>query len=360
MFLRFPPNFFDVSSLIAVASQKVAKYRAFLLKVLPLAAFAVPLAVLYLANPFDASLNVSAQASFELMWKGRTFQLFFIWLFALELILSWEGLSTQITSKNRSRLAACIGSLLLPSVYQLLAFMGLNDAIAAASNQMGVAFADSMPLALEYLVFAAFFCLIAFFWFGKKGITEFLLPPLFLLLVGLLYTIDNVFPYGEFTPFQLFVPTTASLAEGVLRFLGYATVSGVEFATGMPTLTVSGPVGTATFAIAWPCAGIESLLIFTAVVLLFLKRMNLSRKVKAGFFALGAAVTYAINILRITQIFILGMQYGEYSAEVNAFHFYYGPLYAMAWIVSYPLIVMAVTMAWEKFRRPQPPQPAPA
>lgn len=359
MFLRFSPNYFDVSGLIAVASQKAAKYRAFLLKVLPLAAFAVPLAALYLANPFDASLNVSAQASFELMWKGRTFQLFFIWLFALELILSWEGLAAQV-NLNRWRLAACVGALLLPSIYLLLAFMGLNDAIAAVSNQMGVAFADSMPLALEYLVFAAFFCLIAFVWFGKKGLSEFLLPTLFLLLVSLLYTIDNIFPYGEFTPFQLLVPTTASLAEGMLRFLGYATVPGVEFVTGMPTLTVSGPIGTATFAIAWPCAGIESLLIFTAVALLFLKRMNLSWKAKAGFFALGAAITYSINILRITQIFILGMQYGEYSAEVNAFHFYYGPLYAMAWIVSYPLIVMAATMAWEKFRRPQPPPPAPA
>ncbi len=350
--------FLCVFGLIVGVSQKAAKYRAFLLKMLPLAAFAVPLAILYVANPFDVSLNVSAQASFELMWKGRTFQLFFIWLIALELILSWEGLATNF--RNHSRLAACLVALLLPSVYLLLAFMGLNDTIAAASSQMGVAFSESMPLALEYLVFAAFFCIIAFIWFGKKGLTEFLLPTLFLLLVGSLYIIDNIFPYGQFTPFQLLVPTTASLSEGVLRFMGYATVSGVEFASGMPTLTVSGPVGNATFAIAWPCAGIESLLIFTAVALLFLKRMRLSWKAKIGFFALGAAVTYFINILRIAQIFILGMQYGEYSAEVNAFHFYYGPLYAMVWIVSYPLIIVAANLVLGKFRKPQPPPPAPA
>src|SRR4030042_1638107 len=65
------------------ASAKTTRYIAFLLKVLPLVAFAVPLAMLYLLNPMDTYLNVSAQQSFELMWKGRTFQLFFLCFFVL-------------------------------------------------------------------------------------------------------------------------------------------------------------------------------------------------------------------------------------------------------------------------------------
>lgn len=341
-------------SLSEPATSKTAHYQSILLKTLPALAFAIPLAVLYLLNPFDGSLNVTVQASFELMWKGRTFQLFFIWLVALELILSWEKISSKINLQNKSQLVAFATALLLPSIYLLLAFSGLNSAIASESSQLGVAFANSMPLAVEYLVFTAIFLLIAFLSFGKKGLTDFLLPALFLLLIGLLYTIDNVFPYGEFTPFQLLVPTTSSLAASVLQWMGYGVIPGVETSTGMPTLQVSGAGGSATFAIAWPCAGIESLLIFTAVALLFLKRININWKAKVGFFGIGAAVTYFINILRITQIFVLGMQYGEYSAEVNSFHYYYGPLYAMTWIVCYPLIVIAATMAWQKFRKPQP------
>ena len=116
----------------------------------------------------------------------------------------------------------------------------------------------------------------------------------------------------------------------------------------MPTLDVSGPLGTATFAIAWPCAGIESLLIFTAVALLFLKRMNISWKAKIGFFAIGAGVTYFINVLRIATIFTIGVQYGAYSEQVNQFHYYYGPLYAMAWIVSYPLLIIAMHVCLAK------------
>jgi thaumarchaeosortase len=177
--------------------------------------------------------------------------------------------------------------------------------------------------------------------FGKKGLTGFALPALFAALVGILYTIDNVFPYGQFTPFQILVPTTATLAAGVLGLMGNTAVLGTDVATGMPLLHVSGLLGTTQFTIAWPCAGIESLLIFTAVALVFLKRMNISWKSKIGYFAFGAAITYFINVLRIATIFTIGMQFGAESTEVQAFHFYYGPLYAMAWIISYPLIILA-------------------
>jgi thaumarchaeosortase len=197
--------------------------------------------------------------------------------------------------------------------------------------------------------------------FGKKGLTGFALPTLFAALIGIIYTIDNVFPYGTFTPFQLLVPTTANLAANVLNLWGYTTLPGIDAATGMPTLEVSGALGSAQFAIAWPCAGIESLLIFTAVALLFLKRMHISWKTKIGFFAVGVAITYFINVLRIATIFKIAIQSGNVDSEaVKMFHFYYGPLYAMAWIVAYPLIILLSVGLWQKLRKPQPKPQAPA
>jgi thaumarchaeosortase len=342
---------------------KTKDFPQILLKLLPLIAFAVPFALLYLLNPFDSYLKLSTQDSFQLMWKGRTFQLFFIWLVALEFILSWENIKLKINTSNKTKVAAFALILLLPTLYVLSEnYFGLNTAIASWAGQSGVTFADSMPLAIEYLVFSVLFCLTVFFAFGKKGLSGFVLPALFVGLVGVLYTIDNVFPYGSFTPFQLLVPTTANLAAGVLGLMGNTVVAGIELGTGMPTLQVTGALGTAKFAIAWPCAGIESLLIFTAVALLFLKRMNISWKAKIGAFVFGAAITYFINVLRIATIFTIGMQYGVNSNEVQAFHFYYGPLYAMAWIVSFPLIILLSQGLWRKikFRKPQPSQLNPA
>jgi exosortase/archaeosortase family protein len=89
--------------------------------------------------------------------------------------------------------------------------------------------------------------------------------------------------------------------------------------------------------------------------------MNISWKAKVSFFAFGALITYFINVLRIATIFTIGVQYGVASSQVQAFHFYYGPLYAMAWIISYPLLILASQGVWRKIRKrkitkPQPTQ----
>jgi exosortase/archaeosortase family protein len=88
-------------------------------------------------------------------------------------------------------------------------------------------------------------------------------------------------------------------------------------------------------------------------MLLFLKRMPISLKAKAGYFVFGAAVTYVINAFRIVNIFLAGMTYGVHSAEVENIHLYYGPLYAVFWIVFYPLLILGTQAVWHKIRKPK-------
>jgi thaumarchaeosortase len=346
--------------------QVIKKHSRLLMKLLPLIAFAVPLLLLYVLNPADPYMKLSAQDSFGGMWKGRTFELFFIWLIALELILSAEALQkNQVHKLVSARTFVFAAVLVLPTIYVIACnYWGLNGAIAGWAAQSGVPFADSMPLAIEYLVFTALFTAMVFLSFGFKGLKVFSLPAFFVALVGVLYTIDNVFPYGQFTPFQIFVPTTTSYASAILNLMGYTTsITYGSFEPNIPYLTATSlqnPQQTATFGIAWPCAGIESFLIFTVVALLFLKRMHLSWKAKIGYFVFGAAVTYTINALRIVEIFLTGMAYGESSLQVDLLHFYYAPLIAIGWIVSYPLIILASQSIWRRIRKPKLKQSQPA
>ena len=339
----------------------IKEHTSTLLRLLPLLAFAFPFLWLYYLHP----------ASFELMWKGRTFQLFFVWLIALELILDWEKLQTsKITKLCSARTFAFVAALILPTIYVWVSnCLGLNVAITDAARHSGIQWWDLMALAIEYLVFALLCCPIVFLSFGVKGLKTFSVPLFFLLAVGALYIIDNLYPYGQFTLFQFLVPTTTTLAAAILNLIGYNTVltTQTDVLQGtLPLLTAtdpSNPVRTATFAIAWPCAGIESLLIFTVVTLLFLKRMSLSWKERISYFAVGAAVTYIINILRIVAIFLIGMD----SQDITNFHFYYGPLYSIAWIVAYPLIILLIQSLRRKIKNhrtrpiePRPLQPNPA
>ena len=315
----------------------------FLLKLLPLVAFAVPFVWLYFLEP----------ATFEAMWKGRTFQLFFIWLVGLELILDWEKLQTnKITEIFSVRTAAFATAIVLPTLYVVASYYwGLNSAIMSWASQNQIMWADSMPLSTEYLVFAMLFGLMVSLSFGSKGLKTFSVPIFFLALVGAIYTIDNVFPYGQFTPFQIFVPTTTTLAAAILNLLGYTTnITYTQSSSegAMPVLTATNHLGaSATYSIAWPCAGIESFLIFTVIILLFLKRTPISLKSKLGFFAFGAVITYIINAFRIVEIF----QIGASGGNIDMFHFYYGPLPAVIWIVLYPLIILGSLSLWRKIRK---------
>ena len=85
----------------------------------------------------------------------------------------------------------------------------------------------------------------------------------------------------------------------------------------------------------------------------FLLRFSLD---KAGAVAAQPYIAYLINLIRIVTIFTIGMEYGVASNQVQLFHFYYGPLYAMAWIISYPLILLATIDIWKKIKKPRSTQ----
>lgn len=207
-----------------------------LLILLPLLAFVIPITVLYFLNP----------AVFEKTWKGRIFYVFFLWLISLEIILSWEELQTGKIKKTRStRTGVFILSLFLPIAYVMISnFYGLNSMITNLALSKGIqpTWADVMPLSTEYLVFAALFALIVLLEYGVRGLKVHSISGVFLGLIGLIYTIDNFYPQGSFTPFQLFVPTTASFAANFLNFLGYRVV-GYGVNGGVPTMTAIGSHG---------------------------------------------------------------------------------------------------------------------
>jgi thaumarchaeosortase len=305
----------------------------------PLVSLTVPLLWLFLLNP----------ASFEALWKGRTFEFFFVWLILLELILGWQTLQKRrINKPTKNKLTILLIALLLPTLYVVISnYFGLNVAIVDASKQVGIYWYNDMPAAIEYLVFAGFFSLMTLFILGGKGLKSFAIPTLFAVTVGAVFIIDSVFPNGQFAPFQFLVPATTMLASSTLGLMGFSAT--LDLSQGnLPQLTVadpSNPLKTVSFGIAWPCAGIESLLIFTVTILLFLKRMPISWQAKIGYFAFGAGVTYLINILRIVSIYLFTLDGGD----VNVFHQTVGPLYPIAWIVTYPLIVLGSQSLWNRF-----------
>jgi thaumarchaeosortase len=315
----------------------------FVRKLLPVSALAIPFLMLYFLYP----------NSFEVTWKGRTFYLFFLWLVALETILNWDKIpETKVKGLKSLRAIGFITAISAPILYVVAAnYWGLNVAILdlAQKNNVSSNVIDFMPLSTEYLVFAVLFALIISLYYGPRQLGKFSISTLFLGIIGVIYTIDNLYPWGRFTPFQILVPTTTMLAAGVLNIMGFKT--SMSFVENDPTygsltrLDVTDLQGkTAAFDIAWPCSGVESLIIYSVTILLFLKNSAIPWKQKIAYFIFGAAITYFINALRIATIFIIAINGGD----VGAFHNYYGQLYSITWIMSYPLIILGSRALWGK------------
>ena len=312
------------------------------MRALPVISFIPAFSILYILYP----------ASFEATWKGRTFYLFFMWLVCLELILNWDKIQKPKVNRTRSvRTVLFIAVLVLPTVYVIASnYLGINDALVNLATKYNVdpTLVGWVPLSTEYLVLTVFFVLTVYLGFGARSLKDFALPAIFLAAIGIMYTIDNFFPNGTFTPFQLPVPITTQLAADVLNLMGHATR--ITETTGTPDgwlsiLHVIDPktgldIISPPIAIAWPCAGVESLIIYTITILVFLQGSTISWTRRAIYFVFGAVVTFFINVLRIVTLFTIALQYGDQSSQFNDFHFYYGQLYSITWIMLYPLIII--------------------
>lgn len=331
---------------------------------------------LSLIIPFTMLYYLDAQ-SFNATWKGRTFYLFFLWLIVLELMLNWEKPTSKKMKKLRPRIRyvktiAFVVTLSLPTIYVVAVnFFGLEAAVANLVDLFGIPFAPiqrepwiywSWGLSLEYLVFTALFAILIWLGYGKDGLKNFSISLLFIGAVGTIYMIDTLYPYGYFTPFQAFVPFTASRAAGVLNWMGYQTSLS---AAREPLLVVADSLGTPLvgYRIGWPCAGVQGLLIYTFVILIFLKKTTIPLFHKIIYFVVGALITYTVNILRIVAIYLTyidtymnslsqGVIVARQAASQAArlFHDYYGGLYSMTWIIAYPLIIIGSRMLWAKIK----------
>jgi len=308
--------------------------------------------------------------TFEQTYRGRTFLLIFLWLAFLEFILSWEKLQKSNVTKLRSmRTALFVVALLLPTVYVVVTnYYGINTIISNLAGQyisptykllyfqsyvaqtQEIIAASQVPISFEFLFFAVFFCFMIVLAYGINTLADFPLSITFAGIFGLLFTIDELYP-GNFTPLLIFVPATATLAAKVLTLLGYHT--SLSFTTIMPLLTATDQHGQSFSAtIDWTCAGVESLLIYTVIILLFLRKTIIAWKYRIIYFAIGAAITYFINTLRIAYLFILAIELGgnTNSPIWQNFHNDYAMLISIGWIVSYPLIIIGSQALWGKIK----------
>jgi thaumarchaeosortase len=337
-------------SYIKQAFRKLSEIKKVRLHLLLLSFFFIPMLLILFLDFFDIEAfgSFNYKFMFELSWKGRMFYLFFMWLFLLESILNWEVIiGKQHRFQNRFRvLLMCIFAA-VPSVYILgVNFLGWDQMILDLGQALHIRdIYEPWPLSVEYLVLISFFIFATWLAYGLVGLKSFSISLSLLAGIGIVFLVDTVWPYGTLAPLELLAVPTAACATVLLNLLGYTVRLTYPFVStpehgSLPLIQVW-KGGEYTYAnVAWPCAGVHSLLLYTLITLIFFKKSTIQRERKIIFFLIGAAGTYLTNIFRIASYFIISIHYGSSVGWV--FHNSYGELYFIAWMLLYFIIIVAI------------------
>ena len=327
-----------------------------------LACFVAAIVLLVILDYFnlESSALFNEKFFFDYTWKGRLFLLFFLWLFVLETSLNWDKPSKEDSEIKpiNFRIIASFICALIPLVYIIsVNFLGLDQTIInlgdmlrgeywrAHSDYWRLILEGDWPITMEYFVFTISFLATILLAYGKAGLKAFSISLALVAGISIAYLIDVMYPYGVFKPLQMLALPTAACAAALLDILGYSfTLSFSPGVDAMPIIRTQAGGRTFSVGIAWPCAGVHSLFLYTLIVLLLFKKSNISRFRKTVYFIGGAIGTYLVNILRIIAYFHILRNQGLDAAQT--FHNVHAELLFVAWILLYILLIICI----QKFR----------
>jgi len=289
---------------------------------------------------------------FELTWKGRMFLLVFLWILLVESVIDWKKLMEE-KPESRSVMLASIVCAFVPTVYVLAtSFFGFDLTVLRIGQEVfGIRSVTSAnepwdflhlqwPISCEYLVFAVFFISAVMLAYRTRGLKSLSISLTLLGGIGVAYMFDTIYPFGIFRPLQAFALPTAAVAAALFDLLGYTVrlvfpVYSVE--SYLPALTVTAGERTASVTIAWACAGVQSLLLYLVIILVFFKKADISAFRKLAYFIIGLFGTFFVNVLRVFSILIVMLDSGKEAGEI--FHNTYGEIYSVIWILLFILLI---------------------
>jgi len=236
-----------------------------------------------------------------------------LWLFLLESSLNLEKLTKkdpETKPRSRLKILAIFICTIIPLIYVFsVNFLGLDQTIInigdmlrgeywrAHSNYWMLILEGDWPITMEYFVFTLSFLATILLAYGKAGLKAFSITLALGAGISISYLIDVMYPYGVFKPLQMLALPTAACAAALLDILGYNfTLSFSLGVDAMPIIRTQAGGRWYSVGIAWPCAGVHSLFLYTLIILLLFKNNQVAISKKfLGF-------NHVVNINSITPI----------------------------------------------------------
>jgi thaumarchaeosortase len=281
--------------------------------------------------------------TFSLAWnEGRGGFLFAMAFIAAELI----GVNIGVSKR---RLYVVFALVALTISYFVALQFGLRDYIRAAAPAFNVSLVDSWIWMWDSVVMSAFAFSSLFILFGKKWHKIAPAGAIFLAGTAAFLATDAFFPYDTLGPLQFIVPIYLQIDQGIVNFIDDYIMNIGPVNPESPTdpatargnlLILNGLHGPFALQVFWPSAGVDSMIIFTLVMLAFLLKIEIPRKKKILYFVIGAFGTASVNVVRIISLSLYALIVTTKVAEWEAFHSVAGMIMFLPWLGVYLAIVM--------------------
>jgi thaumarchaeosortase len=187
----------------------------------------------------------------------------------------------------------------------------------------------SFLMATDYLAFTVYLAALTAALFSKKMILRVVTP--FALSAGMMvfYALDAFFPYDTLGPLQFwanFIVAAVAFLAKIFRLSIYGFTN---------HLNIIGLHAYCPLVVFWPSVGVQSMLIYSVVMVVLAAKLQAPRSRKLAYAAIGIAGTVFLNVIRIFSIAYYGYAYAATCNQVNDFHNVIGEVLFPIWIVLF-------------------------
>jgi len=223
--------------------------------------------------------------------------------------------------------------------------LGLDQLITSIGHSYKVAIVNSWILMSEYFAATIYTVASLFLLLGKNWYKIASAGLVYLIGNTVILSLDSFFPYDSLGPLQMIVPAYLQFDQFILRFIGGHVVylgNDVPASANGNLLVLKGYHGPFYLKVFWPSAGVQSVIIYSLVMLSILFRIRIPVSHMLIYFVVGLLGTASVNILRIVSLSMVAITVTSNAKEWEAFHSFAGEIMFLPWIGIYLAAVISL------------------
>jgi thaumarchaeosortase len=226
---------------------------------------------------------------------------------------------------------------------------GLTNFIYAVARVLGANgdYSNSFLMAVDFTVDTIYLAFLSVVLFSVRVIRSIVTPLVFGVGMLLFYLLDAFLPYGSIGPLQFW----ANFIVGGVAIL--AKLFGFPIYGFTNHLTIVGLHGDYSLVVYWPSVGVQSMIIYSVVMLAVAAKLEAPRIRKVIYAAVGVVVTVLLNVVRVFSIAYYGYAYATSGQQLDAFHNTVGEVLFLVWISAYLFLVIEIENRLTQASRPR-------